>query len=99
MPTVSRRIFLLRSSIGAAAAGVAASVPGLASVIGGPVTSEAPVAEDLVPAGDAETAAISEPLVAHVKDLSTGEISVFSGTREVVTHDPQMANRLLRVLR
>ena len=30
---------------------------------------------------DSETAELSEPLVAHIKDLSTGEISLFNGTR------------------
>lgn len=99
MARVSRRIFLLRSSIAAAAAGVAATAPALVGAIGTAVTSDGPVAEDLVPAGDAEAADVSEPLVAHVKDLSTGEISVYTGTREVITRDPQLANRLARVLR
>ena len=37
-----------------------------------------------------------EPLVAHVRDLSTGEIGIFNGTREVVFNDPQLAARLFR---
>jgi hypothetical protein len=34
--------------------------------------------------------------VAHVRDLSTGEIGIFNGTREVVLKDPQLAARLFR---
>jgi hypothetical protein len=39
---------------------------------------------------------MDEPLVAHVRDLATGEIGLFSGTREIVFHDPSLAARLFR---
>jgi hypothetical protein len=39
---------------------------------------------------------MSEPLVAHVRDLATGEIGLFSGTREITVLDPQLAARLIR---
>ncbi len=48
---------------------------------------------------DAGAANLSEPLVAHVRDLSTGEISVFNGTQEVVVRNPQLANQLARAAR
>jgi hypothetical protein len=37
---------------------------------------------------------MSEPLVAHVRDLASGEIGLYSGTREVTFHDTGLANRL-----
>ncbi|HVC68827.1 MAG TPA: hypothetical protein VNC61_01050 [Acidimicrobiales bacterium] len=40
-------------------------------------------AADATPVGTAEgTATMTEPLVAHVPDLSTGDIGIFNGTRE-----------------
>jgi hypothetical protein len=42
---------------------------------------------------------MTEPLVAHVSDLATGEISVFSGTQEVVFHDQNLAHRLFNASR
>jgi hypothetical protein len=98
MEPVSRRLFLVRSSLAAAAAGAAASIPGLVNVLG-----EADGAAPTVDAGTADTqtavsdvaSADSQPLIAHVRDLQTGEIGIFSGGREVVIRDPQLANRLL----
>jgi len=90
------------------AAAAVAAAPGLVSVLG-PAASDAP-AVDAGASGAGVDAAVSSvgasagadasemtgPLVAHVKDLSTGEISLFNGTREIVTHDPQLAGRLYR---
>ena len=42
---------------------------------------------------------MTEPLVAHVRDLATGEIGLFSGTREIVFHDPALAARLFHATR
>jgi len=98
MSPLSRRLFLIRSSMAAAAAGVAASVPAVAGTLG-TTAADAPAADEAVTGAESETAELSEPLVAHIKDLSTGEISLFNGTREVVTHDPQLANQLFRAAR
>jgi len=88
---LSRRSFITRGSVAVAAAGMVASVPGLSSAlaIGG---SEAPAAEPAV--ADVAAGTMTEPIVAHVRDLATGEISVFSGTQEVVLRDPSLAHRL-----
>ena len=43
-------------------------------------------------------AVLTEPLVAHVRDLATGEIGLFSGTREITLLDPQLAARLARAI-
>lgn len=110
MPQLSRRLFLMRSSLAAAAV---AAAPGLVNVLGS-AGADAQAADAAVPgtgaalagtsAGDVVSVAsseegLSEPLVAHVKDLSTGEISIFNGFREIVTHDPKLAGSLYRAAR
>jgi hypothetical protein len=98
MAGVSRRTFLGRGSLAVAAAGVLSSVPGLSGLLGAAET-EAPAADASVAGADAGAANLAEPLVAHVRDVSTGEISVFNGTREVIVRDPQLAGRLARAAR
>jgi hypothetical protein len=89
----------------AAAAGAASAIPGLMSVFDAAQT-EAPA----VDTGAADVAAgatdagigiadSAGPVVAHVRDLSTGEVALFNGTREVVVRDPQLANNLVRAAR
>jgi len=92
MKRIERRVFLTRGSVVVAAAGVAAAVPGLAPGL-------------LEPAGAAEAAhpadevTLDEPLVVHVRDLSTGEIGLFSGTQEIVVHDRHLAGLLVQASR
>jgi hypothetical protein len=43
-------------------------------------------------------AGLGGPLVAHVKDLSTGEIGVYMGTSEVTFRDPHLAAKLYRTV-
>ena len=85
-----------------AGAGVMSQIPFLSGLVGAG-EADAPAAAgatEAVTAGSDEAAAsLSEPLVAHVRDLSTGEIGIFNGTREVVFHDPQLAARLFRAAR
>jgi hypothetical protein len=92
--SLSRRSFLHRGAFTAAAVAVAGSVPGLSGL----VASTAPDAP-AVDAGASEAAdeggALTEPLVAQVKDLTTGEISLFQGEREVVVRSPALARSLL----
>jgi hypothetical protein len=95
MSEFSRRVFLTRSSIVVAAAGVATSIPNLTSALAAGET-EAPAAEAAVADG---ASTMSEPLIAHVRDLATGEIGLFSGEREVVFHDPTLATRLFNASR
>ena len=42
---------------------------------------------------------VGEPLVAHVRNVATGEIAVLMGTREVVYRDRALVGRLLGVMR
>jgi hypothetical protein len=100
MKAFERRLFLTRGSMAVAAAGVVASSPGLVS---GLITAEdeapeaASVMSEATVAG--ESAVMTDPLVAHVRDLATGEIGVFSGMQEVVFHDPTLAARLFDATR
>jgi hypothetical protein len=89
MKPIERRAFLTRGSMVVAAAGVFTAVPGLTTGLGA-------VEPD---AAETETLTMDEPLVAHVRDLATGEIGLFSGTREIVFHDPSLAARLFRATR
>ena len=101
MSEFSRRVFLKGGSAAVVAAGAISAIPGLPALVG--------VADTQGPAdvGAAETAvtdaesssSMSEPLVAHVRDLATGEIGFFSGTREITVLNPQLAASLLRAMR
>jgi hypothetical protein len=95
MDPIDRRSFLTRSSIAVAAAGVVSAVPGLATGLSA-TESDAPAAESAI---EGEAFTMAEPLVAHVRDLATGEIGLFSGAREIVFHDPALASRLYRASR
>jgi hypothetical protein len=99
MGELSRRVFLRNSGLAVAGAGVMSQVPFLSSLIGAG-EADAPAAAGAADAATAGTdegaASLTEPLVAHVRDLSTGEIGIFNGTREVVLNDPQLAARLFR---
>lgn len=90
MSSLSRRAFLKRGSLAVTAAGVAAALPAgvLDLTEAGAGAASASVPE--LPEG----AALSEPIVAHVRDLASGDINLFVGTREVSVRDPGLAARL-----
>jgi hypothetical protein len=95
MKAFDRRVFLTRGSIAVAAAGVVSATPGLASSLV-VAEEEAPEVESVL---EGDAAVMTEPLVAHVRDLATGEIGLFSGTDEIVFHDPNLAARLFNATR
>jgi len=79
------------------AAGAVSAVPGLSTLFAASA-AEAPAVDD------AATSAVDNPsldsqLVAHVRDLGTGEIAVYHGTEEFTFHDPEMAARLFLATR
>jgi hypothetical protein len=84
---------LLRSAAGLGAAGLAAGL--MVSSAVAPATAatateaSGPAEQPAVPAG-------GEPMVAHVRDASTGEVDLFVGTRHVRFTDPRLAARLAR---
>ena len=42
---------------------------------------------------------MTEDLVAHVRDLGTGEINLFVGERQIVLNDPGLARALFQATR
>jgi hypothetical protein len=92
MSGISRRAFLIRSSMGAAAAAVMTALPGLPSVV---TTSgeEAPAADEAT-ASVLSSVSSAQPLIAHVSDLRSGQISLFVGEREFTVVDKGLAGRL-----
>jgi hypothetical protein len=89
MSKLTRKGFLGKTSMGAAAIGAIVSIPGLAHA------TEA----DAAPEFKLRPEELESPLVAHVRNLKTGEIAVMVGTREIVYRDPQFAKRLLKAAR
>ncbi|MFZ0251043.1 MAG: hypothetical protein WAL61_13935 [Acidimicrobiales bacterium] len=95
---LSRRTFLRRGTLTAAAVAVAGSVPGLSGIVAG-TTAAAPTVESDVNDVEDDAGVLAEPLVAQVKDVTTGEISLFQGEREVVVRLPALARSLLSAAR
>ena len=92
MENVSRRGLLRNGSIavvGAGLVGLALKAPDASAAVRSPATAPQSAA---LPTG----ASLDGPLVAHVKDLSTGEIGVYMGTSEVTFRDPHLAAKLYR---
>ena len=88
MSEISRRKFLGAAAGGAVVVG-AAAVAAPSVLGGGSDTSGTPRSH----AGEALS--VDGPVLAHLRDAKTGEISVFAGTREVVIRDRSVANALL----
>jgi hypothetical protein len=102
MATLSRRLFMKRSGMTVAAAAVVGS--GLPSILSSGA-GEAPEVEGDASATAVESTAgsasagaanMSQPVLAQVKNVSTGEISIYSGEQEITYLDPEMAARLVR---
>ncbi len=101
MSELSRRVFLKGGTAAVVAAGAISAMPGLPALVGaveaqGP--ADAGAAESAVAEGESSLS-MTEPLVAHVRDLASGEIGLFSGTREITVLDPRLAAALARALR
>lgn len=95
---LNRRSFLKRGGMAAAAAGLIA-MPGSTAILGAFESDTPTVDSGGGEVTDAEIGSMSDALVAHVKNLSTGEISIYSGTREVVLRNPGLATQLFRASR
>lgn len=89
MAELSRRQVLKTGSLGLVA-GVAAlsGVGRLASIPGLQLADAEP-----------DLSAVGSDIVAHVRDASTGEVSIMVGTHEVLHRDPQLVGRLLAAAR
>src|SRR2546427_10889565 len=78
---MSRRSFLQKTAVGAAAVGGMAAAPTILKM-----TENVQAA---APSGDVDT-----PGMAHVKDAAQGTVVVVWGTPEIVTREPGLVNRL-----
>lgn len=99
MENVSRRGLLRNGSLAVMGVGLVGAVPAFSAGLA-PKAPDASAA-DRSPATASESAAFptgASPLVAHVKDLSTGEIGVYMGTSEVTFRDPHLAAKLYRAV-
>jgi hypothetical protein len=86
---VSRRSFISRSSLALLVAGAASVLPGLSAVF----KSTAPAATA------ASVPMTGEPLVAHVRNVTSGEIALMVGTQKVVVRDVNLASSLYQAAR
>jgi hypothetical protein len=94
MENVSRRGLLRNGSlavVGAGLVGLAPKAPDASAAGRSPATSSESAA--LLTGAN-----LDGPLVAHVKNLSTGEIGVYMGTSEVTFRDPHLAAKLYRAV-
>ena len=85
MKDLTRRRFLTHTSIGVAFAGALALVPGMATALKLPVAA---------PKARSRTPIAGGPLVAHVRDLATGEIAFLVGSERFIVRDRELAVRL-----
>ena len=85
MTDLNRRSFLKQTSVGAATLGWLSSLPAFA------VISQSP--HGSMP--EAPATGCSEPMIAHVSDVATGEVALLVGAREIIFRDPQLVSRLI----
>jgi hypothetical protein len=90
MGKLSRRTFLVRTAVTAAA--VTGGVATLAGI-------EAPALMAATPRTRSPRAKRGDVLVAHVRNISTGEVAVLMGTREIVYRDRGLVAHLLAAVR
>jgi hypothetical protein len=92
MEPTSRRNFLKRGSAVAAAAGVAAAVPATAAKA---LTTSHPAAHDAPPTLP-DDPSVDLPVVAHVRDVRKGLVSLYTGESEIKIKDRRLAAALYR---
>ncbi len=83
---------VLRSAAGAGAIGLVAA----AGV--GTVAAASASAATATPDQDHALAATDTPVVVYLRDASSGELEIFSGTSRTQVHDPALAARLARAI-
>ena len=93
MQPTSRRQFLKRGTAVAAAAGVAATVP--ASAAKAFVSQGSTEREPRLP----DDASVDVPVVAHVRDVRKGLVSLYTGEREITIKNRRLAAALYHATR
>ena len=95
MQKITRRTFLTRTSLGVAAVGAMATIPGAGVLAATRRKGQAAPLGAAIAAGHLTR---SGPLVITIPDPRDGSLSFFSGESEVTRHDPQLVANLLRSL-
>ncbi|HUY98571.1 MAG TPA: hypothetical protein VMW47_13310 [Verrucomicrobiae bacterium] len=93
METISRRTFLTRTSLGVAAAGAMATIPGASVLAASRKRAAAPPAGAALLAGPLDR---SGPLLVSITDARSGTLSILPGEGEMSRHDPALVASLLR---
>ena len=88
MTKLTRRSFLKQTSASAATLSLLPGMPALAAFSHSP--------EAVMPELSAE---FTSPMVVHVSDVATGEITLFVGAQEIVFRDPQIIMHLIKAAR
>ena len=94
MAKLTRRDFIGQTTASVATIGVLATVPTLAAA---PEMTDV-VASDTA-AAELSATTFSEAVVAHVSNLASGEITIMSGTKEIIVRDTELVMRLLKAVR
>jgi hypothetical protein len=90
---LSRRLFLTKGSLTVVAAGVASALPALPAAVSA-AGADAPEADSMISDNDS----LAAPLVAQVKDLQSGVVSLYSGEQEFSVVDRTLAARLFNAV-
>jgi hypothetical protein len=93
MEPIDRRRFLVQGGAAVAAAGVVSAVPFSAAEA---LTKARGTTRTAVVPADAK---LDEPVVAHLRDLHSGEVALFKGHREVTVKDKHLAALLFNATR
>ena len=88
MTNLTRRSFLMQTSVSMSTLGLLSSLPASAAITHCQTTTPKP--PDVASCG---------PIIAHVTDVAAGEVSLFVGAREITFRDPQLVARLLEAAR
>jgi hypothetical protein len=58
------------------------------------VEGEAPAADDAATTAVSQAPTMTQPLIAHITDLQSGQMSLYMGEQEFTVNDPGLASRL-----
>lgn len=89
-PELSRRSFVTKASLGAAAVGALA--------VAGPFAGRAEAGETAGAPPTSPVRNLSEPVVAHLTDLRSGKVSLYVGERGITVTDHTLAQHIARAI-
>jgi hypothetical protein len=91
---LTRRGFIGQTTASVATISVLAAVP---TLVAAPEMTDV-VASDTA-AAELSATTFSESVVAHVSNLASGEITIMSGTKEIILRDADLVMHLLKAIR